>query len=80
MSSVAISIMANLFEKLIYMELPLDNAWIEHLEVFNAVRINSLRNFPNLEDYYKKIAYGYTLAGINKNSKLYSITNLYFQK
>ena len=49
-----LKVLADLFEKLIYMELPSGTAWIEHLDILDAVRINPVGSFKSTVDYYTK--------------------------
>ena len=53
------------------MPLPTDNSWIEHLEILDTIRINSMGHFLSLDEFYSKILEGYTLAGIRKDSDKY---------
>lgn len=67
-----IEVLANLFEKLIYMELPSDTDWIEHLDILDAVRIDSLGSFKKIDEYYPEKLSGYSCAGICSNSDAYT--------
>mgnify|MGYP003184547975 FL=1 len=42
---LGLKVLADLFEKLIYMELPLGTDWIDHLDILDTVRINSASSF-----------------------------------
>lgn len=64
--------MANLFDKLIYMKLPSGTDWIDHLDILDTVRINSIGSFKKFDDYYPERLCGYSCAGININSEAYS--------
>lgn len=63
--------LSSIFDKLIYMPLPLDKNWIEHLEILNTIRLNPIGHFLSLEDIYSKSLNGYTMAGIKKGSDEY---------
>lgn len=70
-SKQGIKTLSLLFDKIIYMPLPTDNGWIDHLEVLDTIRINSMGHFLSLEEYYSKELEGYTLAGIKRDSDEY---------
>ena len=57
------------------MPLPTDNSWIEHLEILDTIRINSMGHFLSLEEFYSKVLEGYTLAGIRKDSVSFYFNN-----
>ena len=61
--------LANLFEKLMYMELPSGRDWIEHLDILDTVRINSIGSFNKLEEYCPIRLEGYSNAGIEVGSE-----------
>lgn len=69
---VGLQVLANLFEKLIYMELPLGTDWIDHLDILDTVRINSIGSFKKLSEYYPERLSGYSCAGICINSEAYT--------
>lgn len=54
---------------LIYADLPLSDAWLDQLDVLNAIRINNLGDFKDLVDFYSEGLPGYTSVGIGKNSE-----------
>lgn len=66
-----IKILADLFEKLMYMELPSGEDWIEHLDILDAIRINSIGHFNKIEEYYPIVLNGYSEAGIKVESDNY---------
>ena len=70
-SKQGIITLAGLFQKLMYMELPSDDGWIEHLEILDAVRIQYFSGFSSLESDLARILSGYTCAGIKKDSDEY---------
>ena len=61
--------LADLFEKLIYMELPTGADWIDHLDILDAVRINSAGSFKKMAEYYPNKMSGYSSAGIRIGSE-----------
>ena len=66
-----LKVLADLFEKLMYMELPLGTDWIDHLDILDTVRINSVSSFKKIADYYPERLSGYSAAGICINSENY---------
>ncbi|MDE7184067.1 MAG: hypothetical protein K2O40_06215 [Lachnospiraceae bacterium] len=62
--------LANLYEKLIYMELPSGTDWIEQ-DILDAERINSIGSFKKTLEYYPERLEGYSSAGICINSDEY---------
>ena len=66
-----IKALADLFEKLIYMELPVGTDWIDHLDILDAIRIDSSRSFKKIRDYYPLRLSGYSAAGICIDSENY---------
>lgn len=58
----------SLFGKIIYGNLPMGNSWIDHLEVLNAVRINTLSTLPTFEDIHSKVFNAYIGVGIEKGT------------
>ena len=68
-----IEIQNKLFEKLIYQKLPLERNWIEHLEIFGAVRIDSFQPTSKFDEFISYKYDGYICTGIKENSKEYNI-------
>lgn len=64
-----LKVLADLFEKLIYMELPLGTDWIDHLDILDTVRINFANSFKKIADYYPARLSGYSAAGIRIDSE-----------
>lgn len=60
-----------LFNKLMYTELPEGDAWIEHLDILDAVRIEPVIHFKKMEDFYPQMLEGYSTAGIRIGSEEY---------
>lgn len=61
--------LADLFDKLIYMELPVGTGWIDHLDILDAVRIAYASSFKKMEYYYSTLLSGYSAVGINIGSE-----------
>lgn len=66
-----LEVLANIFEKLIYMELPTGTDWIEHLDILDTVRIKSIVSMKKLDEYYLERLSGYSVAGICIDSESY---------
>ncbi len=61
----------SIFGKVIYATLPRGNEWIEHLDVLNAIRINSFGSLKKIDKYYPEALSGYVDVGIDKTSENY---------
>lgn len=46
-----LKVLNDMYEKLLYMELPVGSDWIEHLDILGAVRVNILGHFKKFEEY-----------------------------
>lgn len=66
-----LDILNNVFEKVLYGKLPLGSDWIEHLEILDAIRVQSSISMKKLEVYYSEQMHGYTDVGIKKESEDY---------
>lgn len=64
-----LKVLDDLYEKLMYMELPLRTDWIDHLDILDAVRINSIGSFKKVADWYSNRLVGYSSAGIRIDSE-----------
>ncbi len=51
--------------------LPSNNEWLEHLDIIDAIRINSFGKLKKLEAYYYDHLNGYCLIGIKQDSENY---------
>lgn len=58
----------NLFEKVIYGQLPSGHEWLDHLDVLNAVRLSSFGSLKKIQQYYPEVLSGYIESGIKKDS------------
>lgn len=63
-----IQILNNLFSKLMYMTLPKDIEWIDHLDVLRAVRINRFGTFKKTKAYFTEELSGYACIGLKIDS------------
>lgn len=66
-----LNVLNDLFGKLFYNRLPTGNEWLDHLDILDAVRINSLGGLKKIQEYYPKILLGYIEIGIEKESENY---------
>lgn len=64
-----LNVLDGLFGKLFFSELPKGQEWVDHLDVLNAVRLNSVGSLKKLKQYYTERLHGYVDEGINKNSE-----------
>lgn len=67
----ALRTLDDLFKKIIYSELPSNNAWLDHLDILDAIRINHFSKFKTIEEYYTHSLNGIAVIGIRKNSEQY---------
>ena len=67
-----LNILNDLFGKIFYDELPTGNDWLDHLDILNAVRLDSYRTFKKVHQYYPESLSGYVDVGINKKSENYN--------
>ncbi len=65
-----LKVLNNIFDKLMYTELPIDQEWVDHLDVLGAIRV-SFGSFKKLEEYYSEKLNGYVCVGIHKDSDEY---------
>lgn len=64
-------IFADLFSHLLYMELPTNTDWIEHLEILGAIKQNSLASMKKFSDINLELMNGYACIGIKIGSEEY---------
>lgn len=70
-----LNVMNDLFGKIIYDTLPSGSEWIEHLDILDAVRINSIGTLKKLEQYYSEKLPGYIDVGIDKVTENFQKAN-----
>ncbi|GAB6395352.1 MAG: hypothetical protein MdMp024_1664 [Bacteroidales bacterium] len=63
-----LDILNNLFQKIIYDNLPFDSRWLDDLDILGAVRISNFGSMKKIEQYYPKRLCGYVCEGIAVNS------------
>ena len=59
----------NLFGKIIHEPLPRGHDWLDHLDILNTVRLNTLGSMKKVQQYYPEVLSGYVDAGIEKDSE-----------
>jgi hypothetical protein len=64
-----LNVLNDLFGKLLYGKLPTGTEWLDHLDILDAVRINSFGNLKKIQQYYPERLIGYIEVGIEKNSE-----------
>lgn len=64
-----LDVLNDLFGKIFYSELPAGHAWLDHLDILNAVRLNPFGSLKKVQQYYPEQLHGYIDVGINKNSE-----------
>ena len=67
-----LDLLNDLFGKLFYSQLPSGHEWLDHLDVLNAVRLNTLGSLKKVQQYYSEALYGYIDPGIKKDSEDYA--------
>ena len=65
-------ILDRMFSKLAYMELPKGKEWMDHLDILDAIRIDSFGKLKSLKDYYVEMLNGLVCVGIKKDSEDYN--------
>lgn len=66
-----LDILEDLFSKLITSELPKETAWIEHLDILDAIRHSQMGRLERLEMGWRKMWSGFVCTGIKKDSEDY---------
>jgi hypothetical protein len=64
-----LDVLDGLYGATIYGELPRGQEWLDHLDILNAVRLNSFGGLKKTQDYYPEMLSGYTDVGIDKGSE-----------
>ena len=67
----ALTILNNMFKRIMYDELPKEKWWLEQLDVVNAVRIESFGRLKPLEQVYTSRLSFFVDVGIERNSEEY---------
>ncbi len=61
----------DIFSKLIYLDLPSGNDWLDHLDILGVMRFSPFTPLRNFVDFYSRKYDGYFCVGILKDSKEY---------
>jgi hypothetical protein len=64
-----LDVLNDLFGRIFYGELPTGQAWLDHLDILNAVRLSPFGGLKKVRQYYPEMLSGYVDVGINKNSE-----------
>jgi hypothetical protein len=64
-----LDVLNDLFGKIIYGPLPTRIDWLDHLDILDAIRINSLGNLKKIRQYYPEMLANYVELGIEKGSE-----------
>lgn len=62
----------DLFGKLCYGTLPLNNDWLDHLDILDAIRMSTFGTLKKYDEYYSEKMSGYCVVGIKRNSENYT--------
>jgi hypothetical protein len=64
-----LDILNDLFEKIVNEELPKGHDWLDHLDILNTIRLNTLGGMKKVQQYYPEVLSGYVDVGIEKGSE-----------
>lgn len=64
-----LDILDELFGKIFYGNLPSGRDWLDHLDILNAVRLDSFSGLKKIDEYYPEQLPGYIDVGIGKKSE-----------
>lgn len=64
-----LDVLNDLFGKLFYNKLPTGKEWLDHLDILDAVRINSFGGLKKIQQFYPEMLVGYIEIGIEKESE-----------
>ncbi len=66
-----LDVLNKLFGKVLYNTLPSGNDWLDHLDILDAIRIDSGATLKKINQYYPERLTGYIDVGIEKDSEDY---------
>lgn len=69
--STGLNVLDNLFGKIGLEKLPSGQDWLDHLDVFNAVRLSSFGDMKKINQYYSECLEGYVAVGIKRDTDEY---------
>ena len=67
-----LDVMNELLGKILYGALPIGHEWLEHLDILDSVRLNSIGSMKKIREIYPMICPGYLDLGIEKESENYN--------
>jgi hypothetical protein len=67
-----LNVLDNVFQKVIYHELPTGIDWIEQLDILRAIRISKSSGLKKIRQYYSEQLEGYVAVGIEKETEKHS--------
>ena len=67
-----LNVLNDIFGKIIYGELPTGTDWLDHLDILDAIRINSFGKMQKIKEYYPDRLSRYVEVGIRKTSDNYN--------
>ncbi|HCE53637.1 MAG TPA: hypothetical protein DER05_00985 [Lutibacter sp.] len=67
-----LDVLNELYGKILYGKLPTGNEWLDHLDILDAVRVNSIGNLKKIQQYYPEMLVGYIEVGIEKETENYN--------
>lgn len=70
--NLGLDVLNELFGKIFYNTLPTGNEWLDHLDILDAIRVNSFGSLKKLNVYYPEMLPGYIEVGIEKESENYN--------
>lgn len=66
-----LTVLSDLFERVIYDKLPTGNLWLEQLDILDALRTSQIGSLKNSRELYSTTFSGYIEVGILKDSEIY---------
>lgn len=64
-----LNVLNDLFGKIFYGKLPTGDEWLDHLDILDAIRVNSLGGLKKINQFYPEMLPGYIDIGIEKESE-----------
>jgi hypothetical protein len=66
-----LNVLNDLYGKIFYNTLPTGSEWLDHLDILDAIRVNSFGTLKKINQYYPEMLLGYIEEGIEKESENY---------
>lgn len=67
-----LNVLNDLYGKIFYNTLPTGNEWLDHLDILDAIRVNSFGSLKKINKFYPEMLAGYIEVGIEKESENYA--------